>query len=214
MRILDSLLNNQFEHIVRLFSPQFDYKTQSSAEFVKTFFNKIPAVGGMAVLSKFENDVKVNENMFITYCINQTYFGFCGYSTYVPLIRQSSNYLKAGDNLEITAGIGSFSVECRPEFTIDGKVNQVDENGIVNYKFKTPSKAGEYIKIVTTKAEYISKMSTHEIEALLPSNGFKRIHRSFIISVSKIESYTAEMVEVNGVILPIGRGYRDSIENL
>ena len=72
----------------------------------------------------------------------------------------------------------------------------------------------EYIKIVTTKKEYISKMSTHEIETLLPANLFKRIHRSFIVSVSKIESYTAEAVEVSGVSIPIGRGYRDVIENL
>ena len=72
----------------------------------------------------------------------------------------------------------------------------------------------EYIKIVTTKKEYISKMSTHEIESLLPANLFKRIHRSFIVSVSKIESYTAEAVEMNGISIPIGRGYRDVIENL
>jgi len=72
----------------------------------------------------------------------------------------------------------------------------------------------EYIKIVTTKKEYISKMSTHEIESLLPANLFKRIHRSFIVSVSRIESYTAEMVEMNGISIPIGRGYRDVIENL
>jgi two-component system, LytTR family, response regulator len=72
----------------------------------------------------------------------------------------------------------------------------------------------EYIKIVTAKKEYISKMSTHEIESLLPANLFKRIHRSFIVSVSKIESYTAEMVEMNGISIPIGRGYRDIIENL
>ena len=72
----------------------------------------------------------------------------------------------------------------------------------------------EYIKIITTKKEYISKMSTHEIESLLPSNLFKRIHRSFIVSISKIESYTAETVEVNGVSIPIGRDYRSVIENL
>jgi len=72
----------------------------------------------------------------------------------------------------------------------------------------------EYIKIITTKTAYISKMSTHEMEALLPANLFKRIHRSFIVSISKIDSYTAEMVEVNGVFVPIGRGYRDIIENL
>jgi DNA-binding LytR/AlgR family response regulator len=72
----------------------------------------------------------------------------------------------------------------------------------------------EYIKIVTTKNEYISKMSTHEIEDLLPAHLFKRIHRSFIVSVSKIQSYTAEEVDVNGVIIPVGRGYRDVIDNL
>lgn len=72
----------------------------------------------------------------------------------------------------------------------------------------------EYIKIVTTKKEYISKMSTHEIEALLPATLFKRIHRSFIVSVSKIESYTAEMVEVNGIAIPVGKAYKDVIENL
>ncbi|HXB45307.1 MAG TPA: response regulator transcription factor [Puia sp.] len=72
----------------------------------------------------------------------------------------------------------------------------------------------EYIRIVTTKKDYISKMSTHEIEDLLPTNLFKRIHRSFIISISKIESYTAEIVDVNGVSIPIGRGYKDVIESL
>ncbi|HUR66578.1 MAG TPA: response regulator transcription factor [Chitinophagaceae bacterium] len=72
----------------------------------------------------------------------------------------------------------------------------------------------EYIKVVTTKKEYISKMSTHEIEAMLPTQLFKRIHRSFIISVSKIESYTAEEVEVAGTMIPIGRGYRDVMANL
>jgi len=72
----------------------------------------------------------------------------------------------------------------------------------------------EYIRIVTTKGEYLSKMSTHEMEEMLPSHLFKRIHRSFIVSVSKIQAYTAEEVEVNGISIPIGRGYRDSLENL
>ncbi|GAB2810860.1 LytR/AlgR family response regulator transcription factor [Ferruginibacter profundus] len=72
----------------------------------------------------------------------------------------------------------------------------------------------EYIKVVTEKKEFISRMSTHEIEDLLPGHIFKRIHRSFIISINKLESYTAESVEVNGISIPIGRGYRDVIENL
>jgi len=72
----------------------------------------------------------------------------------------------------------------------------------------------EYIKIVTTKREYFSKMSTHEMENILPSNFFKRIHRSFIISVNKIESYTADAVDLNGTSIPIGRGYKGVMEDL
>ena len=72
----------------------------------------------------------------------------------------------------------------------------------------------EYIRIVTTKKEFVSKMSTHEVEALLPAHLFKRIHRSYIVSVSKIDAYTAEAVEVNGISIPIGRGYRDSMDEL
>jgi DNA-binding LytR/AlgR family response regulator len=72
----------------------------------------------------------------------------------------------------------------------------------------------EYIRIVTTKKEWISKMSTHEIEALLPSGFFKRIHRSFIVAVNRIDSYTSDTVEVNGIPIPIGRDYRDSIKDL
>jgi|SRR5579863_8451847 len=72
----------------------------------------------------------------------------------------------------------------------------------------------EYIRIVTTNKEYLSKMSTHEIENLLPAGLFKRIHRSYIISISKIVSYTAEIVELKGVSIPVGRGYRDILEKL
>jgi DNA-binding LytR/AlgR family response regulator len=72
----------------------------------------------------------------------------------------------------------------------------------------------EYVKIITTKKEYLSKLSTHEIEKLLPANLFKRIHRSFIVSLEKIQSYTAEEVDVNGVAIPVGRDYRHVLESL
>ncbi|MBB1283205.1 response regulator transcription factor [Flavisolibacter sp. BT320] len=72
----------------------------------------------------------------------------------------------------------------------------------------------EYIKLVTVKGAYLPKMSTHEIESLLPPSLFKRIHRSFIISVSRVDAYTAEEVEVNGITIPIGRGYRNCLDEL
>ncbi len=72
----------------------------------------------------------------------------------------------------------------------------------------------EYIKVVCGNKTYLSKMSTHEIEALLPAHLFRRIHRSFIVSLEKIESYNAEMVEVQGLEIPIGRGYKEALKDL
>jgi DNA-binding LytR/AlgR family response regulator len=40
------------------------------------------------------------------------------------------------------------------------------------------------------------------------------VHRSFIISLAKINSYTAETVDVNGVSIPVGRAYRDVLDGL
>jgi DNA-binding LytR/AlgR family response regulator len=72
----------------------------------------------------------------------------------------------------------------------------------------------EYIKVVTTKKTYFSKLTTSEMESILPAHLFKRIHRSYIISVIKIESFTAEEVQVNGTLFPIGRSYRGVLESL
>lgn len=72
----------------------------------------------------------------------------------------------------------------------------------------------EYVKIVTTRNTYLPKMTITEIESTLPASQFRRVHRSYIVSISKIESYSADMVEVSGIAIPIGRGYREVMEKL
>jgi two-component system LytT family response regulator len=72
----------------------------------------------------------------------------------------------------------------------------------------------EYIKIVTAQQPYLTKMGTREIEALLPDLLFVRVHRSFIVAVGKVNGYTTEMLEVNGMPVPIGRTYRSIIGKL
>jgi len=72
----------------------------------------------------------------------------------------------------------------------------------------------EYVKVVTQEKVLLTKMSTLEMESLLPSSLFRRIHRSFIVAINKIEAYTAEMVEVGGKTIPVGRRYRGILEEL
>jgi DNA-binding LytR/AlgR family response regulator len=67
----------------------------------------------------------------------------------------------------------------------------------------------EYIKLVTKKGTHVTKMSTHEVEAILPPSQFQRIHRSFIVSLSKIDSFSSEEVEIGNISIPVGRLYKD-----
>jgi len=72
----------------------------------------------------------------------------------------------------------------------------------------------EYVKVVTAEKELLSKISTKEMEAILPQKSFKRIHRSFIIAMDKIEAYTAEEIDICGTRIPIGRKYKAIVEDL
>lgn len=69
----------------------------------------------------------------------------------------------------------------------------------------------EYVRIKTVQGEWLTKMGTQEIEALLPGNLFRRVHRSYIVAIRHITSYTAEMIEIGGESIPIGKGYKGSI---
>ncbi|HVU94031.1 MAG TPA: LytTR family DNA-binding domain-containing protein [Puia sp.] len=69
----------------------------------------------------------------------------------------------------------------------------------------------EYVRIRTAGGEWLTKMGTQEIEALLPGHLFRRVHRSYIVAIRRISSYTAEMIEIGGESIPIGKGYRGTI---
>lgn len=72
----------------------------------------------------------------------------------------------------------------------------------------------EYVKITTSDNSYVTKMSTREIESLLPDSLFQRIHRSFIIGLDKVRTFSAEMVEINGHKIPVGRAYKHVLDKL
>ncbi|HEX3165957.1 MAG TPA: LytTR family DNA-binding domain-containing protein [Chitinophagaceae bacterium] len=70
--------------------------------------------------------------------------------------------------------------------------------------------ARDYVKVFTKDKSYITRQTISSIEAMLSGNEFIRIHKSYIISISKIKSFTNELVEIANKELPIGKFYRNS----
>jgi len=69
----------------------------------------------------------------------------------------------------------------------------------------------DYVKIFTTEGILITKQSMTSVEAMLPENHFIRTHRSFIVSVPKIKSFTHELIEVEKAEIPIGKLFRSNV---
>jgi DNA-binding LytR/AlgR family response regulator len=72
----------------------------------------------------------------------------------------------------------------------------------------------DYIKVVTATGTVITKQPISSVEEMLPKEKFVRIHRSYIVSVNKIESYNHELVWIAKHELPISRMYRHEVTRI
>lgn len=71
----------------------------------------------------------------------------------------------------------------------------------------------DYVQIIAATPhgglqKLITKQSMNALELMLPAEEFVRVHRSYIVAVKKIDSYTASTLEIAGMTIPIGRGFK------
>ncbi len=69
----------------------------------------------------------------------------------------------------------------------------------------------EYIKVHTLKKSVLTKLPISKIEEKLNEYEFIRVHKSYIISVSKVNYFNSRVIGINEIELPIGRTYKDSV---
>jgi DNA-binding LytR/AlgR family response regulator len=72
----------------------------------------------------------------------------------------------------------------------------------------------EYLMIYTTTGKVLTLQSFRRVEEVLPPERFARIHKSFLVSMSRIEHVERGKVQVAGRLLPIGDTYRESFAAL
>jgi DNA-binding LytR/AlgR family response regulator len=72
----------------------------------------------------------------------------------------------------------------------------------------------DYVKVFTEKGFILTRQTIASVEAMLSDSQFIRIHRSFIVSLNKLKSFTAETVEIANKELPIGKLYRNTFLKL
>ncbi|AMC10098.1 hypothetical protein Lupro_02020 [Lutibacter profundi] len=70
-----------------------------------------------------------------------------------------------------------------------------------------------YIRVKTTEREIITHKSITSIQESLPKEKFLRVHRSYIINLDFIDSFSPSKLNLKGITIPIGRKHKDEVKN-
>jgi DNA-binding LytR/AlgR family response regulator len=69
----------------------------------------------------------------------------------------------------------------------------------------------DYLKIHSTDHVIITHQTMSEMENILPSGQFIRIHKSYIIATARIKAVFGNSVDMEKTLLPIGLNYKERI---
>jgi len=67
----------------------------------------------------------------------------------------------------------------------------------------------DYISIFTQAERIITLQNMKKMEDALPAKHFTRVHKSYIVSINKIDSIERSRISIGDKIIPVGDTYRD-----
>ncbi len=68
-----------------------------------------------------------------------------------------------------------------------------------------------YVNIYTNEGKFITYLTFKSVEEYLPADQFLKIHKSYIISLSKVESIDGNGIQIGGHRIPVSRNLKDDV---
>ncbi|MDH7912456.1 LytTR family DNA-binding domain-containing protein [Winogradskyella sp. SYSU M77433] len=171
----------------------------------------MPEISGIAFAKSINKDVKI---IFTTAYRDYAVEGFDLQAvdyllkpiSFERLVKAANRYFEVHNTLKQT--------DVLPDETntfifvrADRKMIKIDFDSILYIESYS-----DYIKIhLDNQDTIVTRETISAIEAKLPNNSFLRIHRSFIICLEKIQSFTNEHITINRKALPISRSYKKDV---
>ena len=121
------------------------------------FFGDLPFISIFTFLLKYEILVRSVEHKLVRqfFALSKENVLHHGCEMNLPLIILDKSFVKAGETIELIAGMGNFNSNPRPIFTINQKTYKPGFDGTVSYKFKAngPGKHSFLVQIEFEKPD-------------------------------------------------------------
>jgi len=72
----------------------------------------------------------------------------------------------------------------------------------------------DYLKICLANSVIVTHQTMNEMERLLPAEQFTRVHKSYIVSLARIQSIYGNTIETTKLTIPIGINYKEKVMHL
>jgi hypothetical protein len=130
---IDPIIQNEFYNKISL----VDSSIRNEEETLQSDIS-IP------LLSSFQNNLAMAENKLLSFCHDQTARTILICMQDMPIVFQNAKYVRPGDQIEITAGVGKFMRMVDEKIIIAGENIGINESAVATYKIKAPSQIGKH----------------------------------------------------------------------
>ena len=164
----------------------------------------MPEISGMELLKIIPNHPKtILTTAYSEFALESYDYGVIDYllkPIYFP------RFLKAVDRFFSTENIKTKEEEAvvnKVSVKVDGYFIDIELDQLLYAQ-----SFGNYVKLHTAKRTYLASITTTELEKCLPEKNFIRIHKSYIVSLDKIDATEKDFVIIKNEKLPVGITYK------
>jgi DNA-binding LytR/AlgR family response regulator len=89
---------------------------------------------------------------------------------------------------------------------VDGKLVRLNNEDILYIE-----SMGDYVKFVTAEKKYITHNTIKNLEARVDPQVFLKVHRSFIVNLSRIDDIQENLLKIQGAMIPISKAHKQRV---
>lgn len=125
------------------------------------------------------------------------------YSRFIRTVQKAKEYHDLKDRALSNILLPYLFVRC------EKRIERVEISDILYIE-----SVGNYIHIYVKDRMLTAYLTLKSLESQLPANEFIKIHQSFLVSFSKVNTIEGNKIKIGNKLLPVSRNYKDAIMNL